>query len=206
MLKYIYIYTYWWVSPSTFTLISVGVNLKCIDDDAAQESANDPKLHTFVAKHKSNIYSEHLWWLSFNLELTPTQICDVTWNPRIKEIPKRLGFLSLPYKVYCYIKLSTEWNLNYFIQLSSFITLLICLSLRSSFKYSSCNLACKTKYYSMLLIGGGGGYIFTHSFFARQLSFKLIDLNLIWKETLREEHEFMNMQPPLLNPNPQLTC
>ena len=28
---------YWWVSLSTFILISVGVNLKCIDDDAAQE-------------------------------------------------------------------------------------------------------------------------------------------------------------------------
>ena len=27
----------WWVSLSTFILISVGVNLKCINDDAAQE-------------------------------------------------------------------------------------------------------------------------------------------------------------------------
>ena len=31
-----YVYD-WWVSLSTFILISVGVNLKCIDDDAAQE-------------------------------------------------------------------------------------------------------------------------------------------------------------------------
>ena len=36
-----------------------GVNVKCINDYAAQEGANDSKLHIFVTKHNSDIYNEH---------------------------------------------------------------------------------------------------------------------------------------------------
>ena len=50
---------YWWVSLRIFVLISVGVNVKCINDYAAQEWANDSKLHISVTKHNSDIYNEH---------------------------------------------------------------------------------------------------------------------------------------------------
>jgi hypothetical protein len=63
------------------------VNLKCIDAYAVLEWANDTKLHVFSTKHKANTYSEQwansLWWLCLDLELTPRQIYDVIWNPRI---------------------------------------------------------------------------------------------------------------------------
>ena len=40
-------------------LILLGVNVKCINDYAAQEWANDSKLHIFVTKQNSDIYNEH---------------------------------------------------------------------------------------------------------------------------------------------------
>ena len=64
----------------------VGVNLGCIDVYAVLEWANDMKLHVFVTKHKVNTYHEHFYlisWLFVHLELTPTEINDVTWNPSI---------------------------------------------------------------------------------------------------------------------------
>ena len=36
-----------------------GGQQKCINDYAAQEWANDSKLHIFVTKHNSDIYNEH---------------------------------------------------------------------------------------------------------------------------------------------------
>ena len=46
------------------------------------------------------------------------------------------------------------------------------------------------------LIGGGGGvYSYIHVL-PDQFLFKLINLNLISKETSRAEHEYMNKHPP----------
>ena len=77
----------------------VGVNLGCINAYAALEWANDidMKLHVFATKHKAITYHENLtWWLCPDLELTPTEIYDVTWNPRIlssKDHPNTLVLL-----------------------------------------------------------------------------------------------------------------
>ena len=43
------------------------------------------------------------------------------------------------------------------------------------------------------LIGGGGGYIFIYSGYARLISF---EINFITKETSRAEPEYMNIHPP----------
>ena len=43
-----------------FVLNWMEVNLKCIDGCAAQERANDSKLHIFTIEHKTDRYSEHL--------------------------------------------------------------------------------------------------------------------------------------------------
>ena len=62
------------------------INLKYIDGYAVLERANDKKLHEFATKQEANNYSEHLT----PTELTPTEIYDVTWNPRITSLSNYL--------------------------------------------------------------------------------------------------------------------
>ena len=70
--------------------IWVGVNLTSIDAYAVLEWANDMKLHVFATKYKANTYIPWtfslIWWLCPDLELTPTEIYDVTWNPKITNV------------------------------------------------------------------------------------------------------------------------
>ena len=72
----------------TFLILNwVEINLKFITNDATQEWGNASKLFMFAIKHKADTCSKHLthsnWLLCVYLKLIPTQIFDVTWNPRI---------------------------------------------------------------------------------------------------------------------------
>ena len=49
-----------WVSFRIYQIELSGGNLKCNDDNAAWECANDVKLYIFYAKDKADTYSKHL--------------------------------------------------------------------------------------------------------------------------------------------------
>ena len=66
---------------------------------------------------------------------------------------------------------------------------------------SNCGPALKDLTRTLIGGGVGGVYSYIHVLPARFL-FKLRYLNLIWKETRRAEHEYMNIHTP---PPPQLT-
>jgi hypothetical protein len=49
-----------WVTFRIYQIELSGGNLKCNDDYAARECANDAKLHIFYTKDKAETYSKHL--------------------------------------------------------------------------------------------------------------------------------------------------
>jgi hypothetical protein len=49
-----------WVTFRIYQIELSGGNLKCNDDNAARECANDAKLYIFYAKDKADTYSKHL--------------------------------------------------------------------------------------------------------------------------------------------------